>query len=343
MAEVLVLVEHADGVVKKVTNELMTLAARLGEPAAVFVGSGFDTAKEALAARLGEPAAVFVGSGFDTAKEALAAHGATKVYVADDAEVTAYLVAPTVEVLAKIVADAGPAAVLLASTADGKEIAARLALKTGSGVLTDATDVTSAAGAVSAEQRVFGGSTVVRSTVTRGTPIITVRPNAVAPEQTPGAADRVDVTIGLSDAAKGARITERVVEEKGERPELSAAAIVVSGGRGVGSAEKFSVIEELADALGAAVGASRAVTDAGWYPHQHQVGQTGKTVSPQLYIAAGISGAIQHRAGMQTSKTIVAVNKDPEAPIFDLVDFGVVGDLHHVLPALIERVTERRG
>jgi electron transfer flavoprotein alpha subunit len=158
-----------------------------------------------------------------------------------------------------------------------------------------------------------------------------------------GEATREDVSVALSDAARSAKITDRVVEEKGERPELSEAAIVVSGGRGVGSADKFSVIEALADSLGAAVGASRAVTDAGWYPHQHQVGQTGKTVSPQLYIAAGISGAIQHRAGMQTSKTIVAINKDPEAPIFELVDFGVVGDLHQVVPALTEQVSQRKG
>jgi electron transfer flavoprotein alpha subunit len=179
--------------------------------------------------------------------------------------------------------------------------------------------------------------------VGHGTPIITVRPNSTPPEAAPADATREDVTVTLSEAARGSRITDRVVEEKGERPELSAAAIVVSGGRGVGSADKFSVIEALADSLGAAVGASRAVTDAGWYPHQHQVGQTGKTVSPQLYVAAGISGAIQHRAGMQTSKTIVAINKDPEAPIFELVDFGVVGDLHQVVPALTDEVTKRKA
>jgi electron transfer flavoprotein alpha subunit len=320
MAEVLVLVDHTDGEVKKVTAELLTFARRLGEPAAVFIGPGFDAAKATLAQ-----------------------YGATKVYVAEAADLSSYLVAPAAELLAKLVADSGPAAVLLTSGAEGKEVAARLAVKTGSGVLTDATDVTAEGGSIGAEQPVFGGSTVVRSTVTTGTPIITVRPNSVAAEASDGAAERVDVSVELSEAAKGARITDRVVEEKGERPELSEAAIVVSGGRGVGSGENFSVIEALADSLGAAVGASRAATDAGWYPHQHQVGQTGKTVSPQLYIAAGISGAIQHRAGMQTSKTIVAINKDPEAPIFELVDFGVVGDLHQVVPALTEKVKARKG
>jgi electron transfer flavoprotein alpha subunit len=322
MAEVLVLVDHADGAVKKVTLEVLRLARRIGEPSAVFVGAGFDAAKESLAA-----------------------HGAVKVYVAEDPELSDYLVAPTAELLAQLVGTASPAAVLLASTAEGKEIAGRLALKTGSGVITDATDVSAAddGGGAVAEQQVFGGSTVVRSKITTGTPIITVRPNSAAPEAAPAAGAREDVAVSLSEAAKGARITDRVVEEKGERPDLAEAAIVVSGGRGVGSADKMSVIEALADSLGAAVGASRAVTDAGWYPHQHQVGQTGKTVSPQLYVAAGISGAIQHRAGMQTSKTIVAINKDPEAPIFELVDFGVVGDLHAVVPALTEEVTRRKG
>ena len=321
MAEVLVVVEHVDGEVKKVTGELLTLAARLGEPAAVVIGPGFDAAKEVLAA-----------------------HGATKAYVAEDADLGSYLVAPTAEVLAKLVAEVSPAAVLLASSAEGKEVAARLALKTGSGVLTDATDVSRDGDRVVAEQQVFGGSTIVRSAVTRGTPVITVRPNSVAAETTGGGdLARVDIAVELTESAKAARITDRVVEEKAERPELTEAAIVVSGGRGVGSGENFSVIEGLADALGAAVGASRAATDAGWYPHQHQVGQTGKTVSPQLYIAAGISGAIQHRAGMQTSKTIVAINKDAEAPIFELVDFGVVGDLHQVVPAVTDKVKARKG
>ena len=320
MAEVLVLAEHNGGDVKKVTCELLTLARQFGEPAAVWVGPGAADGQ----ARLAE-------------------YGAATVYVADDSDFTGFLTAPEAELLASLVADTSPAAVLLASTGQNKEVAGRLAVKTNSGLLTDAVGLAAADGKIVAEQSIFGGATVVHAAVKAGTPVITVRPNSVAPEPAPAAATLQNVELSVSDAAKGAKVTERVVQERGERPELAEAAIVVSGGRGVGSADGFELIEKLADSLGAAVGASRAVTDAGWYPHKFQVGQTGMTVSPQLYMAIGISGAIQHRAGMQTSKTIMAVNKDPESPIFELADFGVVGDLFQVVPQLIDDIQKRSG
>ena len=322
MAEILVLAEHDGESVKKVTLELLTLAGRFGEPAAVWLGGGAEAGRERLAE-----------------------FGAAKVYVADAGDVTGYAVVPAAEVLASLVSQASPAAVLVAATGEGKEVAGRLAVKTGSGILTDVVDLTPAddgSGPV-AEQSIFGGAIVVKSRVRTGTPIVAVRPNAVTPEPSPAAAELAPVTVELSEAAKAARIIERVAQERSERPELTEASIVVSGGRGVGGSENFALIEALADSLGAAVGASRAATDAGWYPHQFQVGQTGKTVSPQLYLAVGISGAIQHRAGMQTAKTIMVINKDPEAPIFELADFGVVGDLFKVVPQLTEEIAKRKG
>jgi electron transfer flavoprotein alpha subunit len=317
MAEVLVLVEHVDGTPKKVTLELLTLARSLGEPSAVFIGQGYDNAKAALAE-----------------------YGAQKVYVAGDAELDSFVVAPKAEVLAQIVGAASPAAVLIASSPEGKEIGARLAVKLDSGIITDAIGVD---GAIVAAQSIFGGGYNVKSQVTKGTPIITVRPNSTAPEPSAATPTEQQVSVSLSDSATKAKVVDRVSEKKGGRPELTEASIVVSGGRGLGGAEHFALIEKLADSLGAAVGASRAATDAGWYPHTNQVGQTGKTVSPQLYVAVGISGAIQHRAGMQTSKTIVAINKDSEAPIFELVDFGVVGDLFEVVPQLTDEIDKRKG
>jgi electron transfer flavoprotein alpha subunit len=320
MSEILVLAAHDGESVKKVTLELLTLARRFGEPAAVWLGSGAEAARERLAE-----------------------YGAAKVYVAGGDDMTDYVAAPAAEVLAALVAQASPAAVLVPSTAEGKEVAGRLAVKIGSGVLTDTVDLADDGGTPVAEQSIFGGAIIVKSKVTTGIPIVAVRPNAVPPQASPGAAALEEVSVVLSDAAKGAHTTERVAQERSERPELTEASIVVSGGRGVGNAENFALIEGLADRLGAAVGASRAATDAGWYPHQFQVGQTGKTVSPQLYLAVGISGAIQHRAGMQTSKTIMVINKDPEAPIFELADFGVVGDLFKVVPQLTEEITRRQG
>jgi electron transfer flavoprotein alpha subunit len=241
-------------------------------------------------------------------------------------------------VLAQLVERTSPAAVLLPSSGEGKEIAARLAIKTGSGVITDAVEV---GDDLVTTQSVFAGSYTVRARVSTGTPIITVKPNSVTPVEAPAAGAVEAFEPVLSAAARGARIVERRPRAKTGRPELTEAAIVVSGGRGTGG--DFAAVEAFADSLGAAVGASRAAVDAGWYPHANQVGQTGKTVSPQLYVATGISGAIQHRAGMQTAKTIVAVNKDEEAPIFELADFGVVGDLFTVLPQATEAIEKARG
>ena len=319
MAEVLVLIDSANGTLKKSATELLTAARALGEPSAVVIDAP------------GTAAAL---------KDQLAEYGAGKVYVAESAELADYLVAPKAEVLARIAGQASPAAILVASTPENKEIAARTAFKIDSGFLADAVEI-GADGQVS--QSIFGGAVTVTSRVARGVPVISLRANSVPAAAQPGAAEEVAVQVELSESAKGARVVDRVEEAKGSRPSLQDASVIVSGGRGVGSADNFKVVEEVADSLGAAVGASRAATDAGWVPHTMQVGQTGVTVAPQLYIALGISGAIQHRAGMQTSKTIVAVNKDPEAPIFELADFGVVGDLFAVAPQLAAEVSKRKG
>jgi len=318
MSEVLVVVEHSGGVVKKVTLELLTLARGLGEPAAVVLGE--PGTAQALSAKLGE-------------------YGATKVYAAEHPDLTGYLVAPKATVLAGLVTSTSPAAVLLPSSQEGKEIAARLAVKLDNGLLTDVVDL---AADGTATQVVFAGATIVKSKVTRGLPLVTLRPNSLTPSPAPATPQVSTVDVAVSEKDKLTTVVNRVVEQKGSRPELTEASVVIAGGRGVGSADNFKLVEELADLLGGAVGASRAATDSGFYPHQFQVGQTGKTVSPQLYVALGISGAIQHRAGMQTSKTIVAVNKDPEAPIFELADFGVVGDLFTVVPQAAEEIRKRK-
>jgi electron transfer flavoprotein alpha subunit len=318
MAEVLVLVEHAEGALKKVTSELITAARKLGDPSAVVIGAP-GTAEPLI--------------------DDLKAAGAHKIYVAESDDAVNYLITPYVDVLASLVESVSPAGVLMSSNADGKEIAGRLAARIGSGVLGDVVEVKEGGKVV---HSIFGGAYTVEAESTGEVPVITVRAGSVDAEPVAAAGEVVNVEVP-AQAENAAKITKREPAVAGDRPELTEASVVVSGGRGVGSAENFRIVEELADALGGAVGASRAAVDSGYYPGQFQVGQTGKTVSPQLYIALGISGAIQHRAGMQTSKTIIAVNKDEEAPIFEIADLGVVGDLFKVAPQLTEAIKARKG
>jgi electron transfer flavoprotein alpha subunit len=317
MTQVFLLVDHEAGKVAKTAAELATFAKRGGTPTAiVLAGTG----------------------GADAVSSQLSKTEIEKVLAVESDDFVAHGIPAIVDALAQLVDSHKPASVLVASNARGKEIAGRLAVRLGSGIITDAVDVSSE---FATTQSVFGGSFTVSSKVSRGIPVITVRPSAIEGSTTSNSPTIEKVSLTISDKAKLVTISNVQPAVKGGRPELTEAKIVVSGGRGTNG--DFSQVEAMADLLGAAVGASRAATDAGWYPHTHQVGQTGKTVSPQLYVACGISGAIQHRAGMQTSKTIVAINKDAEAPIFDLADFGVVGDLFAVLPQAREAIQAKRS
>lgn len=320
MSEILVLAELTRSGVRKATLELLTLARRLGEPSAIVCGDATDD----VVARLGE-------------------YGATTVYVVSAPEFEQFLSVPKAEAVVSLARRVEPAAVLLTSGPEGKDVAARVAVRLDSGLVTDAIDVVADGDTVTTTQSVVAGSFHVRSEVVRGTPVITVVPNAVTAQAAPVQPRVEKVDVELSDRARGATVTSRTPKASSARPDLADASVIVAGGRGIGSEAGLGVIEALADALGGAVGVTRAVSDLHWAPHDLQIGQTGKTVAPSLYVAAGISGAIQHRAGMQSSRTIVAVNKDPKAPIFAIADFGVVGDLHTVLPALVDEIGKRRA
>ena len=317
MADVFLLVDHEGGKVAKTASELATFAKRAGSPIAIILSGN---------------------AGLDALSTQLAGTEIEKIIAVESDDFASHGIPAMVDALAQLTETRKPSAVLVASSARGKEIAGRLAVRLNSGIITDAIDVAADLGTT---QSVFGGSFTVSSKISRGIPIITVRPSAVEGATTSNAPTVEKVNLSISDRAKLVKISSVEPAVKGGRPELTEAKIVISGGRGTNG--DFTQVEAMADLLGAAVGASRAATDAGWYPHTHQVGQTGKTVSPQLYVACGISGAIQHRAGMQTSKTIVAINKDPEAPIFDLADFGVVGDLFAVLPQAREAIQAKRS
>jgi electron transfer flavoprotein alpha subunit len=298
---------------------LLAAAARLGEPVAVLV----------TATPLGAPVVAELGR-----------LGAQRIHVAVSAEAHTVLAEPALDALGGAIDELEPRAVLTANSVDGREIAARLAVRHAGALLADVVDVRDDAGVVVATHSVFGGTYVVEAHVEGGLPILTVRRGAPFPPPPPVDTVVAEVTLGLTrrSAASIDAVTERVPSG---RPELRGAERVVSGGRGVGSAENFALVERLADTIDAAVGASRAAVDAGYAPQSAQVGQTGALVSPRLYVALGISGAVQHRAGMQTAGTIVAIDTDPDAPLFDIADFGIVGDVSVVVPRLIEALGSR--
>lgn len=319
-----VLAEKDASGVKKVTLEMLSKAREL---------AGGE-----------EVALIWIGKGFEDSKDQVSSVGPSKVFVADDAQFDQFLIEPQVDVVCSLASEHGPDVLFVASSADGKDIGARVAARMRSGITNDITAIRLENSRLVATYPAFGGNLLVECWSEGKPAVYVVKPNAFAVEAAESSPEVISVDASsVQDSSKKAVITEYIESEKADRPAVDEAEIIVSGGRGLGGPENFAVVEALADVLGAAVGASRAAVDAGWYPHQHQVGQTGKTVSPNLYIACGISGAIQHRAGMQTSKHIVAINKDPEAPIFQIADFGVVGDLFKVVPALTEELKKRKG
>ncbi len=323
MPDVLVLVDHDGSAPKKLANQMLTAAREKGG---------------------GEVHAFLYGPGSAEAAEKVGAYGATKAFVWEGEEAEQFATEPGVRALEAALEASGASILLYPSDPFLSDVVGRTAVRTKAGVVNDAVDLELDGESLVATKQIFGGAMVSKCKVKGDRPqFIGVKANAFQAEESGGSpADVTTLDVTLDDAAKRARITDVVEQSGGDRPDMTEASMIVAGGRGLGDAEGFELIESFADALGAAVGASRAATDAGWYPHQHQIGQTGKTISPQLYIGNGISGAIQHRAGMQTSQTIVAINKDAEAPIFSIADFGVVGDLYKVIPPLIEELDKRK-
>ena len=314
---VLVFAEQRDGILKKVAYELLSAGAKL----AADLGGSVEAA--------------LLGSGLDGLPEMLAQYGATKVYVADDPALSLYASEAYTDTLAALVAKAEPAVMLLGGTAMGKDLGPRLAACLEVGLASDCTALEIDGGQLLATRPIFAGKALAQVKLNSNPQMATVRPNVLPVQEPDPDASAAVEPIGAVTAQVRAKVVDIVGAGEGEI-DVAEADIIVSGGRGVGGPDGFEPIRSLAKTLGAAVGASRAAVDAGWIEHAHQVGQTGKTVTPNLYIALGISGAIQHLAGMKTSKVIVAINKDPEAPIFKLANYGIVGDLFQVVPAMEE-------
>lgn len=327
MSELLVLVDHDAGQPRKVSAQILTRARQLAD----------DTGSVL--------AAVWIGPGGAAAADRLGAFGADKLYSCAADEATTYVTLPAVEALEKLFADTGATTLLFPSSDFLKDVASRLAVRLEAGIITDVSDLALIDGALHATKEVFGGVTVTTSRVADGCPaLLGINPNAfTAATSDRGPPEVIELDLAPSPEAKRTRLVETVTQTEGERPDIGEAGVVVAGGRGLGGPEGFELLGRLADALGGGLGASRAAADAGWIPHRHQIGQTGRNISPQLYLGVGISGAVQHRAGMQTSQLIAAINKDGEAPLFDIADLAVVGDLYDVVPKLIEKIQRHHG
>jgi len=322
MAGVWVYAESVDGAPKPIALELLTKARSLGEPTAIALGPGASKAAEALGR-----------------------YGAKRVVVHEDPAFVEVLASPAVDLLAGLIAKDPPDLVLFGMTYEGRDVAARLSARLGTALIANATDVTHKDGGWAVVSPVFGGSMLVTTVPrTKAPALVLIRPKAVTAEPATGAgAPQVETLTDPVDTSKPVARVLRREKEEASGPRLEDAKVIVSGGRGLGAPENFKMLDELAAELGAAVGASRAVVDAGWKPYAFQIGQTGKTVKPTVYIALGISGAMQHTVGMKGAKTTIAINKDREAPIFKMADLGVVGDVHKIVPQLIQEVRARKG
>jgi electron transfer flavoprotein alpha subunit len=295
------------------------------------------------AAEVGKAEAVLLGPASDDAPQTLANFGASKVYRSADPVYGEYLTLPAAETVAGLILKHNPAVMLFASSYAGRDLAAALSARLDCGAIMDVGDFVLKNGAVEATIPALGASYQNTSTlVSRGTKLLLVRPKSFEPKTNEQPLSIEEVPAASDEALRKVHMKERVIVKR-EGPQLEGAKTIVSGGRGLKGEENFAMLKELADLLGGAVGATRAAVDAGWVPYAMQIGQTGKTVKPDLYIACGISGAVQHLSGMKTSKTIIAINKDPEAPILQISDLGVVGDVFKVVPQLVEEVKKRKG